>query len=101
MNASVIDGGVMLIGDADSSWVETADVRCGLGSQGWDAGRGNVMFTEYGGSAIVGMSFLSNQTVGFGGGSVQQTVNFTLEMEFWNVGMWLRCLGAARGRWFS
>ena len=33
--------------------------------------------------------------------AVQQTVNVTLEMEFWNVGMWLRCLGAARGRWFS
>jgi len=97
MNASIINGGVSLVGDAESSWVEVADVRSGLGSGGADAGVRNVTFMGYGDTAIVGMNFLSNQTLQFGGGSSSAPQNVTLEMPFLYGGNVVTVFGGGNG----
>ena len=97
MNASIINGGVSLVGDAESSWVEVADVRSGLGRGGADAGVRNVTFTGYGDTAIVGMNFLSNQTLQFGGGSSSAPQNVTLEMPFLYGGNVVTVFGGGNG----
>lgn len=79
MNATIQNGGVTLRENASSSWIEIADVRSGLGASGVDGGTRNVTSIGYGnGSTIVGMNFLSNQTVQFTGSSPNTTQNVTL-----------------------
>lgn len=83
MNATVEEGGVTLTGDAESSWIEIADVRSGLGRSGVAAGMRNITFIGYGnGNVIVGMNFLSNQTAGFTGGNSTAAQNLTMEVSF-------------------
>ena len=98
MNASVVDGGVELVGDAKSSWVELADVRSGLGGSGYEAGVANVTVSGYGNrSVILGMNYLSNQTLSFGGGSREELVNMTVQAGFLRGGNVVTMFGGGNG----
>jgi hypothetical protein len=102
MNATIEKGGVILTGNASSSWVEIADVRSGLGTSGVDAGMRNVTMIGYGnGSAIVGMNFLANQTAQFTGGSANATQNVTLEVPFLRGGNVVTIFGGGDKVWID